>query len=102
VVIAAVPPRRVNGRSRRASCGTPRQRKLSSEQEATIRALVQTRSLHSLAAEFGVSHETVRAVLRASPAAAGGSPGPDARYGSRRYGGSGASATARRKTSGRA
>ncbi len=41
-----------------------RLRKLTSAQEAEIRALAATRSLRSLAAEFGVSHETVRSVLR--------------------------------------
>ncbi len=43
-----------------------RPRKLTSEQEAAIRALAGTKSLRSLAAEFGVSHETVRAVLARS------------------------------------
>ncbi|CAA9552482.1 MAG: hypothetical protein AVDCRST_MAG49-1878 [uncultured Thermomicrobiales bacterium] len=37
---------------------------LTPEQEAAIRALAGIRSLRSLAAEFGVSHETVRAALR--------------------------------------
>ncbi|CAA9568301.1 MAG: hypothetical protein AVDCRST_MAG49-3313 [uncultured Thermomicrobiales bacterium] len=37
--------------------------KLTPAQQATIRALAGTRSLRSLAADFGVSHETVRAVL---------------------------------------
>ena len=40
-----------------------RARKLTPEQESTIRALAATKSLRSLAADFGVSHETVRAVL---------------------------------------
>ena len=40
--------------------------KLTPAQESAIRALAQTRSLRSLAADFGVSHETVRAVLRAT------------------------------------
>ena len=66
VVIAEAPPRRVAGRATRASCTTPRQRKLSPQQEAAIRALAGTKSLRSLAAEFGVSHETVRAVLWAA------------------------------------
>ncbi len=46
-----------------------RPRKLTPEQEAVIRALAATRSLRSLAAEFGVSHETVRSVLRVRPVA---------------------------------
>ena len=64
LVIAAPPPRRVSGKSLRASYHEPRKRKLSPEQEAAIRALAQTRSLRALAAEFGVSHETVRGALR--------------------------------------
>jgi DNA-binding CsgD family transcriptional regulator len=64
VVIAEAPPRRVSGRSKRASCRVPRRRKLSPEQEAAIRASAGHRTLRELAAEFGVSHETVRAVLR--------------------------------------
>ena len=35
-----------------------------------MRALAQTRSLRSLAVDFGVSHETVRAVLREGAAVA--------------------------------
>ena len=42
----------------------PRRRRLSMEQEAAIRAFAGTKSLRSLAADFGVSHETVRSVLR--------------------------------------
>jgi hypothetical protein len=38
--------------------------RLTLEQEQAIRALAGTRSLRSLAADFGVSHETVRAVRR--------------------------------------
>ena len=45
---------------------TPRWQKVSPEQEAAIRARAATKSLRSLAAEFGVRHETVRAVLRAA------------------------------------
>ena len=41
-----------------------RPRKLTPADEAAIQALAATRSLRSLAADFGVSHETVRAVLR--------------------------------------
>ena len=41
-----------------------RARKLTSDQEASIRAVGTTKSLRALAAEFGVSHETIRAVLR--------------------------------------
>jgi FixJ family two-component response regulator len=58
----------------RPSCSQPdgsaahryraRRHKLTPEQEGTIRTLAATKSLRSLAADFGVSHETVRAVLR--------------------------------------
>ena len=41
-----------------------RARRLGPDEEATIRAFAGTRSLRSLAAGFGVSHETVRSVLR--------------------------------------
>ena len=44
-------------------------RKLTAEQEVAIRALAGTKSLRSLAAEFGVSHETIRAPLRSAGAA---------------------------------
>ena len=46
-----------------------RTRKLTLKQESRIRALTVTKSLRALAAEFGVSHETIRAVLRQAPAA---------------------------------
>ena len=41
-----------------------RARKLTLEQESAIRALAGTKSLRALAADFGVSHETIRAVTR--------------------------------------
>jgi hypothetical protein len=41
-----------------------RARKLTAHQESAIRVLAGTRRLRSLAADFGVSHETIRAVLR--------------------------------------
>ena len=63
VAVAKAPPRRVSGQSRRASNQTPRRRKLSSEQEAAIRANVRNRTLCELAAKFGVGHETIRMVL---------------------------------------
>jgi hypothetical protein len=40
-----------------------RARKLTLAHESTTRALAGTRSLRPLAANFGVSHETVRAVV---------------------------------------
>jgi hypothetical protein len=71
LAVPALRPRR-----RRASCGTGvrysvRTRRLTADQEAALRALAATRSLRALAVEFGVSHETVRAVLRRDRAAEG-------------------------------
>ena len=44
----------------------PRRRKLSVDQEAAVRvALTQGRTLRGVAADFGVSHETVRKVVDA-------------------------------------
>jgi hypothetical protein len=37
---------------------------LTPVQEASIQSLAATKSLRSLSAEFGVSHETVRRVIR--------------------------------------
>jgi hypothetical protein len=39
-------------------------RKVRLEQDATIRALAETKSLRSWTTDFGISHETIRAVLR--------------------------------------
>ena len=64
LVFAELRDRRGVGRSRWASYHTPRRRKLTAEQEAAIRAEAGNRSLRELAADFGVSHETVRAVCR--------------------------------------
>ncbi len=44
-----------------------RARRLTLEQERSIQALAAAKSLRELAAEFGVSHETVRGILRCSP-----------------------------------
>jgi hypothetical protein len=67
-------PRRVvvpdlRPRCRRIGCvsglrNARRARKLSPAQEAEVRSLAGTKSLRSLAADFGVSHETVRAIVR--------------------------------------
>ena len=59
-MFAFPPARRRAGRSRRDSYQTPRQRKLSPEQQVAIRAEAGNRTLRELAAEFGVSHETIR------------------------------------------
>ena len=64
LVVALPAARRRVGKSRRDAYHEPRWRKLSHEQAAAIRRTPGNRSLRELAAEFGVSHETVRAVLR--------------------------------------
>ncbi len=46
---------------RRYAC---RPGKLTPVQESAIRALAHTKSLRSLAGDFGVSHETIRSVLK--------------------------------------
>jgi hypothetical protein len=60
--------------SRREATARPRYcaraRRLTADQESSIRALAAIKSLRSLAAEFGVSHETIRAVLRETTFAA--------------------------------
>ena len=67
MVFADAPPRRVAGYSRRPSYRAARRRKLSPEQEAAVRAQAGKRTLRELADEFGVSHETVRSIVRTSP-----------------------------------
>jgi DNA-directed RNA polymerase sigma subunit (sigma70/sigma32) len=64
VVIAEVPPRRLVGQSQRAGYHTSRQRKLTPEQGATVRSRTGNATLRELAAEFGVSHETIRTICR--------------------------------------
>jgi hypothetical protein len=44
-----------------------RTRRLTSDEESAIVALAGTRSLRAIGADFAVSHETVRAVLRRAP-----------------------------------
>jgi DNA-directed RNA polymerase sigma subunit (sigma70/sigma32) len=62
-VIAKRPPLRVAGRSKRATYRSPRQRKLTPDQVDVIRAKTGNHTLRELAAEFGVSHEHVRAIV---------------------------------------
>jgi hypothetical protein len=65
VVIATAPERRPVGVSRREGYQRPRRRKLTVEERDTIHSETNSgRSLRSLAGAFGVSHETIRAVLR--------------------------------------
>jgi Mor family transcriptional regulator len=54
----------VSGHSNRTAYHTPRRRKLSFEQELAIRSEAGNRTLRDLAAEYKVSHETIRKVLR--------------------------------------
>ena len=63
-MIALRPPLRVAGRSKRATYRSPRQQKLTVAQVEVIRAEAGNRTLRELAAKFGVSHETVRKLLR--------------------------------------
>ena len=71
MAFAELPQRRRAGRSRRGTYHRPRPRKLSPEQAAAIRCGAGSGFLRERAAEFGVSHETVRGVLRPRPAVAG-------------------------------
>ena len=62
--VAPVPPRRLAGQSKRAPYQVSKPRKLSAEEEVAIRGRAGNQTLRELAAEFGVSHETVRTVVR--------------------------------------
>ncbi len=64
IAVCAPPPRRTVGRCGRSPSQADRPRRLNTDQITAIRALAQTKSLRSLAAEFGVSHETIRTMLR--------------------------------------
>lgn len=64
IVIALAPERRAVGASGREACRVSRPCKLTAEQETELRRAAPGRSLRALAADFGVSHETVRTVLR--------------------------------------
>jgi hypothetical protein len=70
--LVGLPPlRRTVGPSGRAPYCRECLRDWSAEERRSIRSLVSTRSLRSLAADFGVSHETERRVLQqAEPAVA--------------------------------
>jgi len=65
VVIAVAPERSRSGVSRRESYQRPRPRKLTiNERDAVRLEADKARTLRTLAAEFGVTHETIRAILR--------------------------------------
>jgi transposase len=56
--------RRTVGVSGRAPYARERPGQLAPQERYAIRSLALTKSLRSLAADFGVSHETVRRVIR--------------------------------------
>ena len=63
--IATAPDRRPTGQSGREGYQRPRARKLTVEDQDAVRLEADKgRSLRSLAAEFGVSHESIRTVVR--------------------------------------
>ncbi len=65
VVIAEAPERHPAGVSRREHRQRPRARKLTTQERDAVRLEADNgRSLRSLAAAYGVSHETIRTVLR--------------------------------------
>jgi hypothetical protein len=65
VIIASAPERRPAGVSGFESYERPRPHKLTIEERDGVRLEAKNgRSLRSLAGVFGVSHETIRAVLR--------------------------------------
>jgi DNA-binding NarL/FixJ family response regulator len=70
VEVAAAPNRRVVGLSGRAPYQRLRAKRLTPDEQAAVKAAAASgRSLRSLAPEFGVSHETIRAALRERSAA---------------------------------
>jgi hypothetical protein len=64
IAVAQVPPRRLSGKSQRSAYYLPKQGKLTVGQKAAIHSKADNRTLRELAAEFGVSHETIRTALR--------------------------------------
>ena len=63
LAFAELSERRRAARSRRDAYQDPRPRKLEPGRERELRRAAPGRSLRELAADFGVSHETVRAVV---------------------------------------
>ncbi len=75
--VARLPPHRVAAPFKRTDYRSPRLRKHSPGQEAAIRAEAGNRSVREPAAAYGVSHETVRAILgRSVPAERNRGPRP--------------------------
>lgn len=66
LVVATSPNRKRAGASRRDTYQNSRARKLDAEEQSRLRSVADGRSLRSLAVEFGVSHELVRMLLRAT------------------------------------
>ena len=64
-LVGLPPARRTVGVSGRAPYARHRAHRLSAHERSQIRTLSGTKSLRSLTADFGVSHETIRAVLTA-------------------------------------
>lgn len=64
MVVGSPPARRVVGTSGRAPYSRQRRSRLTDEERAIIRSLACTKSLRSLTADLGVSHETIRAAMR--------------------------------------
>jgi hypothetical protein len=70
-VVSVIPARRKVGTSQRETCHEPRPRRLDDEGRRLARHLAeQGRTLREIAAEVGVSHETVRIILRQDSASA--------------------------------
>ena len=76
MAFAEVPDRRRVGSSQRDGYQLPRARILTADDEAVVRSMAGERSLRDLAAEFGVSYETIRRVARVRDAIASCPPGP--------------------------
>ncbi len=69
MLVALPPARRTVGCSGRAPYQRRPPGRLTDAERRAIRVLAASRSLRDVAADFGVSHETVRAVLRYREAA---------------------------------
>ena len=70
--MCAPPPRRAAGRSGRSASQKPRPGKLSPEQSEAVRtAVARGRSLRDVAAEYGVSRQTVLNIARQARAMLG-------------------------------
>ena len=63
VIIGHAPARRQVGISARSPYNQPRPRRLTLSERAAVLVAAPNRTLRELAADFGVSHETIRSVL---------------------------------------